>query len=102
MLELMQRQNKDVHGTSVRMHDQAATCKALDDVKPTHVICCAGKTGRPNIDWCEDHKIETIESNVLGVMILAHACWERNIHLTVMATGCKLHENCLCSGKAER
>lgn len=55
----------------------------------THVINCAGKTGRPNVDWCEDHKIETIESNVIGTLMLAQACWIRDIHLTVMATGCK-------------
>jgi hypothetical protein len=26
-------------------------------VKPTHVINAAGLTGRPNVDWCEDHKV---------------------------------------------
>jgi hypothetical protein len=23
-------------------------------------------TGRPNVDWCEDHKVETIRGNVIG------------------------------------
>ncbi len=26
-------------------------------VKPTHVLNAAGLTGRPNVDWCEDHKV---------------------------------------------
>lgn len=28
-------------------------------VKPTHVLNAAGLTGRPNVDWCEDHKAGT-------------------------------------------
>ena len=34
--------------------------------KPTHVLNSAGVTGRPNVDWCEDHKQETIRANVVG------------------------------------
>jgi hypothetical protein len=26
-------------------------------VKPTHILNAAGVTGRPNVDWCEDHKV---------------------------------------------
>jgi hypothetical protein len=26
-------------------------------VKPTHVLNAAGLTGRPNVDWCETHKV---------------------------------------------
>lgn len=26
-------------------------------VKPTHVVNCAGKVGTPNVDWCETHKV---------------------------------------------
>jgi len=29
----------------------------LLQVKPTHVLNAAGLTGRPNVDWCEDHKV---------------------------------------------
>lgn len=29
----------------------------LDAAKPTHVINAAGVTGRPNVDWCESHKV---------------------------------------------
>ena len=25
--------------------------------KPTHVLNAAGLTGRPNVDWCETHKV---------------------------------------------
>jgi dTDP-4-dehydrorhamnose reductase len=60
----------------------------LDEVKPTHVLNAAGVTGRPNVDWCEDHKQETIRANVVGTLNLADLTCARGIHQTVFATGC--------------
>jgi 3,5-epimerase/4-reductase len=60
----------------------------LDSVQPSHVLMAAGITGRPNIDWCEDHKPETIRTNVIGTLNVADLCFLRNIHCTVYATGC--------------
>lgn len=48
----------------------------------------AGITGRPNIDWCEDHKPETIRTNVIGTLNVADLCNMKNIHCTIYATGC--------------
>jgi len=62
--------------------------KVLDEVKPTHVLNAAGCTGRPNVDWCEDHKEETIRSNVIGTLNLTDCCHLKGIHITVFATGC--------------
>lgn len=87
---LLQTQGKDVHSTAVRMQDTASIRHELDRVMPDRVINCAGKTGRPNVDWCEDHKVETVDTNVLGTLNLARECAERGIHCTVLATGCKL------------
>lgn len=28
-------------------------------VKPTHVMNCAGVTGRPNVDWCESNRVSS-------------------------------------------
>jgi 3,5-epimerase/4-reductase len=47
----------------------------LDEVKPTHVLNAAGVTGRPNVDWCEDHKEETIRANVIGALNLVLLCF---------------------------
>ena len=48
----------------------------------------AGITGRPNIDWCESHKMETVRTNVIGTLNVADCTALRNIHCTVYATGC--------------
>lgn len=73
---------------SVDIADPHAVGRVLDEHKPDVVINCAGKTGRPNVDWCEEHKIETIHSNVLGPLVLLEECDKRNIYLVHIGTGC--------------
>lgn len=85
---MLESQGKKVTSTTVRMEDRQAAAAELDRVKPTHVLNCAGCTGRPNVDWCEDNKEATIRSNVIGTLNLADLCAERGIHITVFATGC--------------
>lgn len=68
--------------------DQAAVRRVLDELKPEIVINCAGKTGRPNVDWCEDHKEETLNANVTGALILMEECLKRGIYLVHMSSGC--------------
>jgi 3,5-epimerase/4-reductase len=85
---LLKDQGKTFHTTTVRMENREAVIVELDRVKPTHVLNCAGCTGRPNVDWCEDNKAATIRSNVIGTLNLADACEQRGIHISVFATGC--------------
>lgn len=85
---LLESQGKKVSSTTVRMQNREAVLKVLDEVKPTHVLNAAGCTGRPNVDWCEDHKEETIRSNVIGTLNLTDCCQLKGIHITVFATGC--------------
>ena len=44
--------------------------------KPTHVLNAAGLTGRPNVDWCEDHKVlfvsRTRARRTLPLLCLLH------------------------------
>jgi 3,5-epimerase/4-reductase len=71
-----------------RIQNREAVEKEIDEFKPSHVLMAAGVTGRPNIDWCEDHKPETLRTNVIGTLSLADVCFERQIHCTIYATGC--------------
>lgn len=71
-----------------RIENREAVEKELDAYKPTHVFNAAGITGRPNIDWCEDHKPDTLRTNVIGTLNLADLCMLKDIHCTVYATGC--------------
>ena len=73
----------DVHVTS--KHD------ALDEIhkhQPDVVLNAAGVRGRPNVDWCEDHQLETIQGNTLMPILLAQACQEASVYLLHMGSGC--------------
>ena len=74
-----------------RLQDREHVARELDEHKPTHVLDAAGVTGRPNVDWCEDHQVETLRTNVIGTLNLADLCEERGIHCTIYATGCIFH-----------
>lgn len=56
--------------------------------KPDIVINCAGKTGRPNVDWCEDNKLPTIHSNVTGALVLMEQCLLAGISFVHIGSGC--------------
>jgi dTDP-4-dehydrorhamnose reductase len=68
--------------------DPTAVARVLDEGAPQVVINCAAKTGRPNVDWCEDHRLEALRSNVTGALVLAQACAARGMYLIHISSGC--------------
>jgi 3,5-epimerase/4-reductase len=76
---------------TARLEDCAAICAEIETFKPTHILNAAGLTGRPNVDWCESHRVETIRSNVIGCLTLADVARAKNIHMTYFGTGCIFH-----------
>ena len=78
----------DAIASSTDIADCSAVGKELDEHHPDTVINAAGKTGRPNIDWCEDHKLETVHSNVTGPLVLLKECAERGIYWVQLGSGC--------------
>jgi dTDP-4-dehydrorhamnose reductase len=71
-----------------RLNNPKWVIEEIENVQPNHVINCAGLTGRPNIDWCEDHRTEVMEVNTLGAATIANTCAHLNIHHIYMGTGC--------------
>lgn len=71
-----------------RLENRTSLEEDIAAVKPTHVFNAAGVTGRPNVDWCETHKIETIRANVVGTLTLADVCKQKDLLLINYATGC--------------
>lgn len=60
----------------------------LGAYEPNVLINCIGKTGRPNVDWCESHKEDTMLANVTLPQLLADYCAINNIHLIQIGSGC--------------
>lgn len=69
-----------------------ATVKDVEDLidqhQPEAILNAAGIVGKPNVDWCETHQIETIKGNTILPLIIAEACQNKGVYLLHMATGC--------------
>ncbi|TVU51787.1 hypothetical protein EJB05_03231 [Eragrostis curvula] len=75
------------YGTG-RLQNRAQLEADIDAAMPTHVFNAAGITGRPNVDWCETRRAETIRANVVGALTLADVCRDRALVLINYASGC--------------
>ncbi|MBI4141792.1 sugar nucleotide-binding protein [Candidatus Woesearchaeota archaeon] len=78
--------NADI--SSHRITDLVSLEKDIQQRKPDVVINCVAKTGKPNIDWCEDHKEETLFANVNVPLLLAEACAKNNVFFVQLSSGC--------------
>ena len=85
---LLKSLGHDVIESNCRIDNYGSIGQELDNVKPSHVLLAAGKTGRPNVDWCEDHKIETLETNTIGTSVVFSETHRRNILCYYLGTGC--------------
>ncbi|CAL8996643.1 unnamed protein product [Prunus brigantina] len=71
-----------------RLEDRKSLLEDITRAQPTHVFNAAGITGRPNVDWCESHKTQTIRTNVVGTLNLADVCKDQGLLMMNFATGC--------------
>lgn len=62
--------------------------RALDMHTPDAVFNAAGITGKPNVDWCETHQLETIIGNTQLPILIAAACQERGVYFLHIGSGC--------------
>lgn len=88
LIELLKAAGKTFYLADARTESRESVAADLDKYKPTHVLNAAGVTGRPNVDWCEDNKQQTIRVNVIGTLNVADLCNQRDIHHLLFATGC--------------
>lgn len=65
----------------------------IDDYKPDTIISCIGKTGNPNIDWCENNKESSLIGNLMVPSLLAEVCHKKSIHLIQINSGCIFYGN---------
>jgi len=80
--------NVETHSGKARLENWSEVEKEIITVQPTHIVLAAGLTGRPNVDWCESHKLETLRINTVYTAMLADYCYISKIHLTYFGTGC--------------
>lgn len=60
----------------------------INRVNADWVINCVGRTGMPNIDWCERNREETIFVNLIVPLLIQRACSFTNTKMVHISTGC--------------
>lgn len=88
LVNLLEAQNHVVYCAESRLENRADIEKEIAEIRPDYILNAAGVTGRPNVDWCEDHKHETIRANVIGTLNLVDVAFLHNIPVTSFGTGC--------------
>lgn len=87
IVEKLKLKNKNFITSSLRLQNISEISTFLDVYTPKYVINCAGLTGNPNIFWCDENKVETIETNITYQLTLAKLCFDKGIHLTCFGSG---------------
>src|SRR3989344_774488 len=71
-----------------KIHTVEDVVALLIKYQPDAVLNAAGVRGKPNVDWCETHQLETASGNVKLPILIAEACSKKNIYLLHIGSGC--------------
>ncbi len=74
--------------SDVRVSNKEEALAEIKRVQPDAVLNAAGVKGKPNVDWCDTHQMETILGNTLEPIVLAQACQEVGVYLLHIGSGC--------------
>lgn len=85
--KILEQQNKNIICLDTRLENYKEIETKLSIYKPKYVICAAGISGKPTIDWCDENKEETFKVNVMDTLNLCQITKKLNIHLTLLGSG---------------
>lgn len=88
IMTILRNADHEVISADARLENREALTQEINRVNPYCIVNAAGLTGTPNVDWCEDHKQETIRTNIIGTLNLADISCSKSIHLINIGTGC--------------
>lgn len=71
-----------------RINSTQDALKLIEIYNPEVIINCIGKTGKPNVDWCEDNKESTFDGNVSTPSQIALACEMKGVKMVHIGSGC--------------
>lgn len=85
-----------------RIESKQDVLDEIEKYNPDVVLNAAGVRGFPNVDWCEDHQIETIVGNTKLPILIAEACQEKRKYLLHIGSGCIFYGDSPHADKAWR
>lgn len=74
--------------SAVDYTDPATLRRCIREIRPEFLINCAGCTGRPNVDACEDHKAECLFGNAVLPGRIAEVCADAKLPWGHISSGC--------------
>ncbi|MDP2691962.1 MAG: sugar nucleotide-binding protein [Candidatus Gracilibacteria bacterium] len=88
ILRYFSEQGHDVQTIRTDVADLSQVRDALKEVHDSVVINATGKTGRPNVDWCEDHRLETAKVNIDGAINVCEVASGQGNYVVQIGSGC--------------
>ena len=86
--ESFQRKGFEMVPCDVNVVHREEVEKALEGTSNALVINATGKTGKPNVDWCEDHRKETVDVNIVGALNVAEVARAKGHYVLQIGSGC--------------
>lgn len=77
-----------MRGHAIKICSHAEAFKRVKEHKWDWVVNCAGLTGTPNVDACENDKMGTLKANALFPIELYNTCNKNNIRFAHFSSGC--------------
>lgn len=74
--------------SDLRVTDAKDVVRLIEEHNPDAVLNAAGTTGKPNVDWCETHQMQTIMGNTQLPIMIAYACQEKGVYFLHIGSGC--------------
>lgn len=62
--------------------------RLVDDTRPEVIINCAGHTGKPNVDACEEQKAECLQGNAVMPALIREVAREKGLVFGHVSSGC--------------
>lgn len=74
--------------SDVRVLSKDDAAREIERVRPDAVLNAGGVTGKPNVDWCDAHPLETVMGNTLMPIAVAAACQDKGVYFLHIGSGC--------------
>ncbi len=87
-ITMLRKQGYDAISAQSRLQNRESVLHEIQTVKPNFILNAAGVTGRPNVDWCEDHRQETLRTNIIGALTLCDCAFLCDVPVINLGTGC--------------
>ena len=87
MCKYLNDNNKTYLPITTRLNNITKLTEQIKKSKCKYVICAAGISGKPTVEWCETHGKETFDINYLDMLNLMQLCETLKVHLTIFGSG---------------